>query len=180
MYHELYLRAVQNLSLTKFGILVYTSHTSVVLALLIRGSWRTPASLLQESSDVLSKQESRRRAKRKAWRESRQGHTSVQAGESPCRAVCVVGSARLSLGSEQTKRPVLVDDDDHVIVWLDVCTEEVGWIRWVDEWTDWLYGLMAGGMDLMHCRINLRVDGYTDRWLDSGRGYLYVFSALRI
>ena len=40
--------------------------------------------VLQESSDLLNKQESRRRAKRKAWKESRQGQTSVRNGESAC------------------------------------------------------------------------------------------------
>lgn len=40
--------------------------------------------VLQESSDLLNKQESRRRAKRKAWKESRQGQTSVPNGKSAC------------------------------------------------------------------------------------------------
>jgi len=65
------------------------------------GNWNTPSggtdhflSVLQESSDLLSKQESRRRAKRKAWKESRQGQTSVPNGESACTEVQCAGIGR--------------------------------------------------------------------------------------
>ena len=47
--------------------------------------------MLQESSDLLNKQESRRRAKRKGWKESRQGQASVRNGECACTEVqCAV------------------------------------------------------------------------------------------
>lgn len=50
--------------------------------------------VLQESSDLLNKQESRRRAKRKAWKESRQGQTSVPNGESECTEGQCAGNRR--------------------------------------------------------------------------------------
>ena len=50
-------------------------------------------SVLQQSSDLQNKQESRRRAKRKAWKESRQGQTSVRNGEFACTEVHCAGIA---------------------------------------------------------------------------------------
>jgi hypothetical protein len=117
----------------KFRILVRTYYVVPH----VRGSCNLSALLLQESSDVLCKQESRRRAKRRAWRDSRHGQTSVQTGKVNVDFVrWGFNSANLGNGTGQTAQPL------NMTVILLCC-----WVYWLHEWVycaSWIDGWFDG------------------------------------